>query len=95
MISFARMKPSIAPALAAGLLSAFLISSGFHIASANPQIWKFEWPKTDFTKSSVNFDDIMSGGPPKDGIPSIDDPKFEKASEVRGSGLRSRSSPSA
>jgi hypothetical protein len=84
MISFARMKPSIAPALAAGLLSAFLISSGFHSASANPQIWKFEWPKTDFTKSSVNFDDIMSGGPPKDGIPSIDDPKFEKASEVKG-----------
>jgi len=31
---------------------------------------------TDFSKSSVSFDEILSGGPPKDGIPSIDNPKF-------------------
>lgn len=35
-----------------------------------------EWPITDFTNSSVDFSEILSGGPPKDGIPSIDDPKF-------------------
>lgn len=35
-----------------------------------------EWPKTDFTNSSVDFSEILSGGPPKDGIPSIDNPKF-------------------
>ena len=34
-----------------------------------------EW-KTDFSKLSVNMDEIRSGGPPKDGIPSIDDPEF-------------------
>jgi hypothetical protein len=34
-----------------------------------------EW-KTDFSKLSINMDEILSGGPPKDGIPSIDDPLF-------------------
>jgi hypothetical protein len=46
------------------------------LASANPVIWKLSWPETDFSKKSVAFDEIMSGGPPKDGIPSIDAPKF-------------------
>ncbi|MFZ5921906.1 MAG: DUF3179 domain-containing protein [Chloroflexota bacterium] len=32
---------------------------------------------TDFSRHSVPYDEIFSGGPPKDGIPSIDDPKFE------------------
>ena len=35
-----------------------------------------EWPKTNFDKRSVALDEIMSGGPPKDGIPAIDAPKF-------------------
>ena len=35
-----------------------------------------EW-KTDFTKYSVPLDEIMSGGPPKDGIPAIDTPQFD------------------
>jgi len=32
---------------------------------------------TDFSISSVPFSDIISGGPPKDGIPAIDSPVFE------------------
>lgn len=35
-----------------------------------------EW-KTDFTKHSVPLNEIMSGGPPKDGIPAIDTPNFD------------------
>ena len=35
-----------------------------------------EWPKTDFENSSVDHSEIMSGGPPKDGIPAIDNPVF-------------------
>jgi len=31
---------------------------------------------TDGVKHSIPIDEILSGGPPKDGIPSIDDPKF-------------------
>jgi len=35
-----------------------------------------EWPNTDFENSSVDHSEILSGGPPKDGIPSIDNPEF-------------------
>ena len=48
--------------------------------SANPSYWKFEWPRTDFSKHIVSFHEILSGGPPKDGIPSIDKPQFIKVS---------------
>lgn len=41
-----------------------------------------EWPDTDFTKHSVSLDEIRSGGPPKDGIPSIDEPVFNALDEV-------------
>ncbi len=34
------------------------------------------WPKTDFSHHSVDLSQVLSGGPPKDGIPSIDQPKF-------------------
>jgi len=32
--------------------------------------------RTDFSKHTVPYSDILSGGPPKDGIPSIDNPQF-------------------
>ena len=51
-------------------------------ASANPRFWAAEWPDTDFGKSSVDLSEIISGGPPKDGIPSIDDPRFVPVSEA-------------
>ena len=51
-------------------------------AKADPAFWKYEWPKTDFTKSSINYIEILSGGPPKDGIPAIDDPQFEPVRKV-------------
>ncbi len=43
---------------------------------ASPDEWRAEWPRTDFSRSSVDFAEILSGGPPKDGIPAIDDPKM-------------------
>jgi hypothetical protein len=33
--------------------------------------------KTNFAKHSVPLEEIISGGPPKDGIPAIDVPKFD------------------
>jgi len=36
-----------------------------------------EFPKTDFSKLSIDPSEILSGGPPRDGIPSIDAPIFE------------------
>lgn len=55
--------------LAAGLSLA--VSTAF----ANPDRWGFEWPNTDFSQTSIaDWTEILSGGPPKDGIPAIDDP---------------------
>ena len=51
-------------------------------AKAEPRYWTAEWPATDFDQSSVDFSEIISGGPPKDGIPSIDDPVFVSLSEA-------------
>ncbi|MGB5558496.1 MAG: DUF3179 domain-containing protein [Paracoccaceae bacterium] len=51
-------------------------------ASANPDFWKHEWPKTDFSKTNVpSWIEIVSGGPPKDGIPALSDPVFRKVSD--------------
>jgi hypothetical protein len=37
---------------------------------------------TDFSKRSVPFSEILSGGPPKDGIPAIDAPQFVSVAEA-------------
>jgi hypothetical protein len=39
------------------------------------------WTKTDFSKSRVSRREILSGDPPKDGIPSVDDPMFKSVTE--------------
>jgi Protein of unknown function (DUF3179) len=44
-------------------------------APERPPFDTSEW-KTDFGKHSVPFSEIMSGGPPKDGIRAIDRPEF-------------------
>ena len=38
--------------------------------------------KTDFSRHSVPYSEILSGGPPKDGIPAIDYPKFVSVNEA-------------
>ena len=50
--------------------------------SANPFL-KAQWPDTDFEKSIIDFSEVMSGGPPKDGIPAIDKPKFDGVKQAR------------
>ena len=37
---------------------------------------------TDFTRHSVPYSEILSGGPPKGGIPAIDEPKFVSIDEA-------------
>ena len=47
-----------------------------------PAFWSSEWPGTDFSKSSIdNWVEIISGGPPKDGIPSIENPVFRSVAD--------------
>lgn len=52
---------------------------------AEPELWVREWPGTDFGKTSVDsWAEILSGGPPKDGIPAISAPEFRAVgSETR------------
>jgi hypothetical protein len=40
-----------------------------------------QW-ETDFSKQLVPLEEFQSGGPPKDGIPAIDAPRYTRASEV-------------
>jgi hypothetical protein len=37
---------------------------------------------TDFSKHSLSYSEIRSGGPPKDGIPAIDEPRFISVAEA-------------
>ena len=51
---------------------------------ASPEFWRHEWPDTNFEQTSIeNWVEIMSGGPPKDGIPAIDAPSFIAVGEER------------
>lgn len=53
-------------------------------AIARPDYWVREWPNTDFSKTLIKWSDILDGGPPKDGIPAIDEPVFRPIGEVSG-----------
>lgn len=66
----------------------FGIVAGIVLAGAawgDPSFWRHEWPQTDFDRTSVgNWAEIISGGPPKDGIPALSDPAFvEVGQETR------------
>ncbi len=51
-------------------------------AAADPEFWKHEWPRTDFSRTSIgNWVEIISGGPPKDGIPALSAPRFMEADQ--------------
>ncbi|MCH2163100.1 MAG: DUF3179 domain-containing protein [Marinovum sp.] len=58
-------------------------------AAASPEFWSREWPNTDFNTTSVeDWVEILSGGPPRDGIPAIDNPTFKPVASERGIGGR-------
>ena len=38
------------------------------------------WSNTDFSKTTIPLSEVMSGGPPRDGIPPIDNPQFQLVS---------------
>jgi len=68
------------------LLGVFLATPAF--AKSTPPAWEKEWPRTDFSKSSIDFEEIVSGGPPKDGIPAIDHPQFKPVAEISDLGAK-------
>lgn len=67
----------------ASVLTRFLLIPLLTIGPAlAAERWQAEWPRTDFARHTVPLDEIMSGGPPKDGIPAIDEPQFVPAAAV-------------
>jgi hypothetical protein len=51
-------------------------------AAANPQAWVREWPDTDFQQTTIDdWSEVISGGPPKDGIPALTGPDFIPAAD--------------
>ena len=62
--------------------TALILGLAASMAQADPNFWKHEWPNTDFSKTNVpSWIEILSGGPPKDGIPALSDPTFRTASD--------------
>ena len=70
-------------ALAAfGLMRAFGPAAQAAPETEAPAFWRAAWPMTDFGNSRIDLSEVSSGGPAKDGIPSIDDPKFVSAAQA-------------
>jgi len=58
-------------------------ANGIALLPVSPPPFEIVNWQTDFTKRIVEWEDILSGGPPKDGIRSIDDPTFERVEAAR------------
>lgn len=58
-----------------GLATLVTLIAGSACAESPPRGASSEFD-TDFTRHNIPYDEILSGGPPKDGIPAIDKPVF-------------------
>ncbi|UWR09898.1 DUF3179 domain-containing protein [Sulfitobacter mediterraneus] len=64
------------------LIAALALCLSLVAAHASPEFWRSEWPDTDFENTTVDsWTEILSGGPPKDGIPALDGPQFIHANK--------------
>jgi len=71
-----RRVPGFAAQAAGALLCALAGLAAAQSAVAQTDFDRREWPRTDFSRRTVDLGEIESGGPPKDGIPAIDRPRF-------------------
>jgi hypothetical protein len=69
-----RLRPGRPGRIGAPLVLAALAIVGAQ-RPAFAQQGRTEW-RTDFSRATVPLEEIVPGGPPKDGIPSIDEPRF-------------------
>jgi hypothetical protein len=74
---------TVSPAIVRAL-ACLLVLAPFAAAAAEgvPRALEREFPKTDFSIRSVDWGEILSGGPPRDGIPAIDDPRSVPGAEA-------------
>ncbi len=65
------------------LAALLLLGAWLYATTAHAQFLASDlWPNTDFSKTLVDLSEIQSGGPPKDGIPAIDKPRFVSSEEA-------------
>ncbi|MBT6117746.1 MAG: DUF3179 domain-containing protein [Rhodospirillaceae bacterium] len=74
-----RVHTSLLPALATLVLALSWASAAFALDLDDA---RREFPKNDFETHSVPLDEITSGGPPRDGIRSLDDPPFHPVADL-------------
>lgn len=67
------------PLVLARLVAIAITLSGRPAASQSAEHWR-----TDFSRHTVPLEEIVSGGPPKDGIPALDHPRFVSVAEADG-----------
>ena len=66
------------------LIVAATLAATVTVAHANPSSWRYEWPDTNFDKTTVpDWTEILSGGPGKDDIPALDDPEFRSIASAK------------
>lgn len=63
------------------ILAALILAAAPALADI-PARWRAEFPLTDFSRALVSPDEVFSGGPPRDGIPAIDAPRFETTAQA-------------
>lgn len=69
-------------ALAAAALGTALGGAAPARAERIERIPTSEFPKTDFDRRTVDLSEIRSGGPPRDGIPAVDLPRYVSTGEA-------------
>ncbi|WP_425090941.1 DUF3179 domain-containing protein [Tropicimonas sp. S265A] len=65
-------------------MGALTIAVSVPLAFADPLAWQDEWPRTEFSIHAVPLEEIISGGPGRDGIPALEDPAFVPVTEKVG-----------
>ena len=62
------------------LIAAALVLFGRELIGGSTNGWK-----TDFDRATISMDEVISGGVPRDGIPPIDNPRFQPVQSVTDS----------
>ena len=74
------MRPPASTLATAFALAAVVLLAAFAAPAQMPPTGEF--PKTDFERRIVDLSEIMSGGPPRDGIPAIDEPRHASTEDA-------------
>ncbi len=70
------------------VLAPFLVGAMAPAMADGPDDWRPEFPDTNFERTSIDYDEIVTDGPRRDQIPPIHNPKFVEASTAEGIGLK-------